>query len=97
MLADIRKKNVDYFCHITRYSKRQHALLEGKIEGRRSQGRPTTAWTGNITHWSGFGYVEATRKAQDRNYWRQLIASDQQWMESDDVKALVEGRGVTMR
>ena len=31
---------------------------------------------GNITEWSGYGYVEATRKAQDRNYWRQLIASD---------------------
>ena len=22
---------------------------------------------GNITEWSGFGYVEATRKVQDRN------------------------------
>ena len=51
------------------------------------------------THWSGFGYVNATRKAQDRSYWRQLIASDlvylnltverdsnptQQWMEPGD-------------
>ena len=37
---------------------------------------PTQQWMGNITEWSGYGYVEATRKAQDRNYWRQLIASD---------------------
>ena len=29
-----------------------------------------------MTEWSGYGYVEATRKAQDRNYWRQLITSD---------------------
>ena len=29
-----------------------------------------------MTEWSGYGYVEATRKAQDRNYWQQLIASD---------------------
>ena len=37
---------------------------------------PTQQWMGNITESSGYGYVEATRKAQDRNYWRQLIASD---------------------
>ena len=36
----------------------------------------TEQWMGNITEWSGYGYVEATRKAQDMNYWRQLIASD---------------------
>ena len=37
---------------------------------------PTQQWMGNMTEWSGYGYGEATRKAQDRNYWRQLIASD---------------------
>ena len=37
---------------------------------------PTQQWMGNITEWSGYGYVEATRKAQDRNYWWQLIAPD---------------------
>ena len=37
---------------------------------------PTQQWMGNITEWSGYGYAEATRKAEDRNYWRQLIASD---------------------
>ena len=37
---------------------------------------PTQQWMGSMTEWSGYGYVEATRKAQDRNYWRQHIASD---------------------
>ena len=36
----------------------------------------TQQWMGNITEWSGYGYVEATWKAQDRSYWRQRIASD---------------------
>ena len=31
---------------------------------------------GNITEWSGYGYVAATMKTQDRNYWRQLFTSD---------------------
>ena len=76
LLVDIRKKKVCHFGHNTRNSTHQHALLEGKIEDRRSRGRPRTMWMGNMTEWSGYGYVEATRKAQDRNYWRQLIASD---------------------
>ena len=29
-----------------------------------------------MTEWSGYGYVEAPMKAQDRNYGRQLIAPD---------------------
>ena len=76
LLVDIRKKEMGYFGHIIRHSSTiQHALLEREIEDRRSRGRPITMWMGNI-EWSGYGYVEATRKAQDRNYWRQLIASD---------------------
>ena len=37
---------------------------------------PTQKWMGNITEWSGWCYVEATRKTQDKDYWRQFIASD---------------------
>ena len=76
LLADIRKTKVGYFGHIITHSTLQHALLEGKIEDRHSRGRQRTMWMGNITEWSRFGYLEATRKEKDRNYWRQLIKSD---------------------
>ena len=33
-------------------------------------------WMVSIAQWSGLGYAEATRKALDRNHWRQLIISD---------------------
>ena len=69
---DTRNKNIGYFGHVIRDSTLQHAFLEGKIYDRRIR----TVWMGNTTEWSEFSYVEATRKAQDRNYWRQLIASD---------------------
>ena len=74
LLADIRKKRMGYFGHIIRRGTLQHTLLEGTIGT--AGGRSRTMWMGNITEWSGLGYVEAARKAQDRNYWRQLIASD---------------------
>ena len=62
LLGDIRKTKMCYFGNIIRHSICQHPLLEGKIEDR-----PRTMWIGNITAWSGLGYVETTRKAHDRN------------------------------
>ena len=54
---------------------RQQGRLKTRTTGGNSL-HPTQQWMGNITEWSGYGYVEATRKALDRNYWRQLITSD---------------------
>ena len=76
LLADIRNKKMGYFGRIIGHSTLQHALLEGEMEGMHNWGRPRTMWMGNITEWSGFGYLKATRMAQGMNYWRQLIASD---------------------
>ena len=86
LLAGMGKKNICYFGHITL----QHALFEGEIEGTHSRDRPRTRWMGNITEWSGFGYVEAARKAQDKNYWGNSLHPTQQWMEPDDDDCCVD-------
>ena len=39
LLADIRSNKMGYFGRIIRHSTRQHALLEGYIEGKRSRGK----------------------------------------------------------
>ena len=44
-------------------------------------------WIGNITELSRLGYVEATRKAQDRN---NALQPTQQWMEPDDNATMEE-------
>ena len=61
------------------YHQAQHTptcIIRRENTRQAQPGRPRTMWMGNITEWSGYGYVEATRKAQERNYWRQLIASE---------------------
>ena len=52
LLAGTRKKTMCYSGHIIRHITLQHAILEGKIEDRRSRGRSSTMWMGNITEWS---------------------------------------------
>ena len=51
-------------------------LCGGNKEGTRQELLAATHCIWTSAEWLGFGYVEATRKAQDRNYWWQLIASD---------------------
>ena len=57
LLVDIRKKKMGYFGNIIRHSIHEQELLEGKIEGMHSRGSRKTMWMGNITKWSGFGYL----------------------------------------
>ena len=75
-LTSERRKWVTLAIPSSTHNTLQHALLEGKIEGRRNHGRPITMWMVNITERSGCGYGEATWKTPDRNYGQQLIASD---------------------
>ena len=50
-------------------------LCGGNKEGPGQELLAATHCIWTSAEWLGFDYVEATRKAQDRNYWRQLIAS----------------------
>ena len=79
LVADIRKKkkkSVTLAISSGTAHNTPTCIIRREIEGRRSRGRQRTMWMGNITEWSGFGYVETTRKARNRNYWRKFVASD---------------------
>ena len=56
-------------------------MLEGKLEGRHSRGRPRMMWTGTITECSGFGRHRTGTTGGHPT---------QQWMESDDDDAMVD-------
>ena len=40
--------------------------MEGKIEGRRSRGRPRNTWTTDITNTNGTKYYQPKRAAEDK-------------------------------
>jgi hypothetical protein len=53
-----------------------YRLLVGKPEGKRLQGRPKCRWVDNIMmnqREKGWGVMEWTDLAQDRNMWRALV------------------------
>ena len=56
LLSNIVKRKCQYFGHLIRQNELQHQLLEGKINGKRSRGRPRITCMNNIKKWTGKSY-----------------------------------------
>jgi hypothetical protein len=64
--------------HVARIGEKRNAyrILVGKLEGKRSLGRPRCRWVDNIkidlleTGWGGVDWIGL---AQDRDKWRALV------------------------
>ena len=59
----------------SRHNTSQLQLIEGKIRGRRSRGRPRNTWTTDITTTKGMKYYQLKRAAEDRKRWHGLVVN----------------------
>ena len=76
IIPTIKIRKTTYFGHMIRRDNMQRQLLEGKIEGTRSRGRPRIEWTDNISEWTKIKkYNEMVIRAQNRPKWRIMIAN----------------------
>ena len=64
-----------YLGHLIRRNTSQIQLIEGKIEGRISRGRPRNTWTTDITNTNGMKYDQLRRKAEDRKRRHGLVVN----------------------
>ncbi|GFS09947.1 endonuclease-reverse transcriptase [Elysia marginata] len=72
------RRKLGYAGHIMRGSSGPllQLSLEGKIEGKRGQGRPRRNWMGDVKEWSGSTSCGDTkRKAENRGEWRDMVAN----------------------
>ena len=65
----------EYLGHIIRHNTSQIQLIEGKIEGRRSRGRPRNTWINDITTTNGMNYYQLKRAVEDRKIWHGLVVN----------------------
>ena len=70
LLSNIVKRKCQYFGHLVRHNELQRQLLEGKINGKRSRGRPRITWMDNLKKWTGKSYGNLIRIAEDREKFR---------------------------
>ena len=66
LLSNIIKRKFQYFGHLIGQNELQRQLPEGKINGKRSRGRPRTTWMDNLKKWTGKSYGNLIRIAEDR-------------------------------
>jgi hypothetical protein len=74
----IKARKMRWVGHVAHMGKVKGAynILVGRSEGRRPQGRPRRRWEDNIKmdlREIGFGDVDWTQLAQDRDMWRALV------------------------
>jgi len=72
LIVNICKRKLQYFGHVARGSAGDLGLtiLQGKVQGKRSRGRPRTTWVKNITDWTGVSLHTAMRSALHRKTWK---------------------------
>ena len=75
IVRQFKTRNIQYLEHLIRHNSTQLQLIEGKIEGRRSRGRPRNIWTTDITTTKGLKYYQLKRAAEDRKRWHGLVVN----------------------
>ena len=63
----LKTRKLQYLGHLIRHNTSQLQLIEGKMEDRRSRGRPRTTWITDLTNNTGAKYYQLKRAAEDQN------------------------------
>lgn len=76
LMTTIWKRKVAFFGHIQRGPQFEflRLVLEGKINGKRSPGRPRRKWLDDIRDWTGLRYSQLKIAAHNREGFRLLIS-----------------------
>ncbi|GFS22748.1 eukaryotic translation initiation factor 3 subunit F [Elysia marginata] len=81
LLQQLMKRKLGYAGHIMRGSSGPllQLSLEGKIEGKREQGRPRRNWMDDVKEWSGSISCGDTkwkpRTEENRGEWSDMVAN----------------------
>jgi len=73
-LAEVKRRNLQYFGHVVRADNLCTYVLHGIGAGKRRRGRPRRRWTDDIKQWIGISVAEYVQHAKDRSAWRALVS-----------------------
>ena len=66
LLTMVKKRKLRWYGHISRSSGMEKAILQGTVKGARRRGRQKKRWEDNIKEWTGMGFGDFLRAAEDR-------------------------------
>ena len=50
-------------------------ILQGTVKGTRRRGRQKKRWEDNSKEWTGMGFGDSLRAAEDREGWKGIVAT----------------------
>ena len=66
LLTMVKKRKPRWYGHISRSSGMAKTTLQGTVKGVRRRGRQKKRWEDNIKEWTGMGFGDSLRAAEDR-------------------------------
>ena len=75
LLTMVKKRKLRWYGHISRSSGMAKTILQGTVKGARRRGRQKKRWEDNIKEWTGMGFVDSLRAAEDREGWKGIVAT----------------------
>ena len=74
LLMIVKKRELQWYGHVSRSSGLAKTILQGTVKGVRRQGRQRKRWEDNIREWTGLDIVKSSRAVENREKWRKLVA-----------------------
>ena len=75
LLTMVKKRKLRWYGHISRSSGMAKTILQGTVKGARRRGRQKKRWDYNIKEWTGMGFGDSLRAAEDREGWKGIVAT----------------------
>ena len=75
LLTMVKKRKLRWYGHISRSSGMAKTILQGTVKGARKRGRQKKRWEDNINEWTGMGFGDSLRAAEDREGWKGIVAT----------------------
>ena len=74
LLTIVKRRNLQWYGHVSRSSGLAKTILQGTMKEGRRQGRQRKRWEDNIREWTGLEIGKSQRAVENREKWRKLVA-----------------------
>ena len=74
LLTIVKKRELQWYGHVSRSSGLAKTILQGTMKGGRKQGRQRKRWKDNIREWTGLEFGRYQWAEENRGQWRKLVA-----------------------
>ena len=75
LLTMVKKRKLRWYGHISRSWGMAKTVLQWTVKGARRKGRQKKRWEDNIKVWTGMGFGDSLRTAEDREGWKGIVAT----------------------